>query len=209
MVRQPWMTCCSYGGRCSSLDEKILDGDEPLRAEGRWRPNCCSRGAWRQPAPARTAPIDDDDDVPQSLLLEGGHGPAPGSSKRGEGLPMPVPGPSTRQTRAQWDATRTQQRLHDDDRRGAPSQPWGHTSRPGHFAADPREKALWLYHIFLPAQISLMSSKAVRTFDCVRKSHASWPTLSSILMSHVLPACLNGKNCSIPTSQPILDLLAT
>ncbi|XP_014555871.1 hypothetical protein COCVIDRAFT_101311 [Bipolaris victoriae FI3] len=101
--------------------------------------------AWRQPAPARTAPIDDDDDVPQSLLLEGGHGPAPGSSKRGEGLPMPVPGPSTRQTRAQWDATRTQQRLHDDDRRGAPSQPWGHTSRPGHFAADPREKALWLW----------------------------------------------------------------
>ena len=89
--------------------------------------------AWRQPSPARAAPLDDDDDVPQSLLLEGGHEPGPSSNKRNEGLPMPVPGPSTRQTRAQWDATRTQQRL------------WGHTSRPGHFTADPREKALWLW----------------------------------------------------------------
>jgi autophagy-related protein 9 len=90
--------------------------------------------AWRQPAPARPLPLDDDDDVPQSLLLEGG-----------QGLPMPVPGPNTRQTRAQWDATRTQQRLHAEDQSGAPSRPWGHTSRPGHFAADPKEKALWLW----------------------------------------------------------------
>ncbi|KAI4611732.1 autophagy protein atg9 [Alternaria metachromatica] len=101
--------------------------------------------AWRQPAPSRTAPLDDDDDVPQSLLLEGGHEPGPSGTQRNEGLPMPVPGPATRQTRAQWDATRNQQRLHDEDGNGAPSRPWGHTSRPGHFAADRKEKALWLW----------------------------------------------------------------
>ncbi|KAF1945826.1 membrane protein Gsa14p [Clathrospora elynae] len=101
--------------------------------------------AWRQPAPARPVPLDDDDDVPQSLLLEGGLDPEPSSNPRIEGLPMPVPGPTTRQTRAQWDATRTQQRLHAEDRRSAPARPWGHTSRPGHFAADPKEKAMWLW----------------------------------------------------------------
>jgi autophagy-related protein 9 len=101
--------------------------------------------AWRQPAPSRTVPLDDDDDVPQSLLLEGGHEPGPSSTQRNEGLPMPVPGPATRQTRAQWDATRNQQRLHDEDRSGGTSRPWGHTSRPGHFAADRKEKALWLW----------------------------------------------------------------
>ncbi|KAI8938806.1 autophagy protein atg9 [Plenodomus lindquistii] len=100
--------------------------------------------AWRQPGPGRGLPLDDDDDVPQSLLLEGGQEPGP-SNRPGEGLPMPVPGPTTRQTRAQWDATRTQQRLHTEERGDVPSRPWGHTSRPGHFAADPKEKALWLW----------------------------------------------------------------
>jgi autophagy-related protein 9 len=101
--------------------------------------------AWRQPAPARIVPLDDDDDVPQSLLLEGGHDAGPSSNQRNEGLPMPVPGPSTRQTRAHWDATRTQQQLHTEDGSTAPARTWGHTSRPGHFAADPKEKALWLW----------------------------------------------------------------
>ncbi|CBY02265.1 similar to autophagy protein Apg9 [Plenodomus lingam JN3] len=104
--------------------------------------------AWGQPGPGRGLALDDDDDVPQSLLLEGGQdaGPSnPHTHTEAGGLPMPVPGPTTRQTRAQWEATRTQQKLHTDERRGAPSRPWGHTSRPGHFAADPREKALWLW----------------------------------------------------------------
>jgi autophagy-related protein 9 len=101
--------------------------------------------AWRQPAPARPVPFDDDDDVPQSLLLEGGHNAGPSSNRRNEGLPMPVPGPTTRQTRAQWDATRTQQQLHVEDRSSGPARTWGNTSRPGHFAADAKEKALWMW----------------------------------------------------------------
>ncbi|KAF2853910.1 autophagy protein-like protein Apg9 [Plenodomus tracheiphilus IPT5] len=106
--------------------------------------NASRAPAWRQPTPGRGLPLDDDDDVPQSLLLEGGQNPGP-LGQHTEGLPMPVPGPTTRQTRAQWDATRTQQRLHTEVRGSVPSQPWGHTSRPGHFAADPKEKALWLW----------------------------------------------------------------
>lgn len=99
--------------------------------------------AWRQPTPRRL-PLDEDDDVPQSLLLEGGqHVGSP--NRRAGGLPMPVPGPTTRQARAQWDATQTQQQLHTERRRGTPHRLLGHTSRPGHYAADPKEKALWLW----------------------------------------------------------------
>jgi autophagy-related protein 9 len=101
--------------------------------------------AWRQPSAARPVPLDDDDDVPQSLLLEGGLDLGPSSNPRADTLPPPVPGPSTRNTRAQWEATRQQQRLHEDDRRPTPARPWGHTSRPGHFSADPKEKAMWLW----------------------------------------------------------------
>ncbi|KAH8727952.1 autophagy-related protein 9 [Phaeosphaeriaceae sp. PMI808] len=105
--------------------------------------NTASRtSAWRQPTPARVVPLDDDDDVPQSLLLEGGLDPPPNPT---QGLPPPVPGPSTRQTRAQWETTRQQQRLHEEDRRGASTRTWGHMGRGGQFTADPKEKALWLW----------------------------------------------------------------
>jgi autophagy-related protein 9 len=97
--------------------------------------------AWRQPATVRTAPLDDDDDVPQSLLLEGGLDPPPNPN---HGLPPPVPGPSTRHTRAQWETTRQQQMLHADDRRSGPARGWG-AGRGGQFTADPKEKALWLW----------------------------------------------------------------
>jgi len=113
-------------------------GRTPLRAATAGR-----APAWRQPAPRRL-PLDEDEDVPQSLLLEGGqHAGLP--NRHDEGLPMPVPGPTTRQSRAQWDATQTQQQLHTEQRRVAPQRLWGHTSRPGHFAAEPKEKALWLW----------------------------------------------------------------
>lgn len=103
--------------------------------------------AWRQPAALRAVPLDDDDDddVPQSLLLEGGLDPSPNPSQRLDGLPPPVPGPSTRQTRAQWETTRQQQRLHDDDRRGVPTRTWVGIGRGGQFTADPKEKAMWLW----------------------------------------------------------------
>jgi autophagy-related protein 9 len=101
--------------------------------------------AWRQPAPARAVPLDDDDDVPQSLLLEGGLDPPPNPIQRSDGLPPPVPGPSTRHTRAQWETTRQQQRLHEEGGRSAPIRGWGGLGRGRQFTADPKEKALWLW----------------------------------------------------------------
>ncbi|KAK5172388.1 hypothetical protein LTR04_006390 [Oleoguttula sp. CCFEE 6159] len=73
-----------------------------------------SRPRFMQTHQGTTAGRDDDDDVPESLLLEG-HRPAP-SALGDDALPPPVPGPSTRDTRAQWNTTRAQQRLHSIDR---------------------------------------------------------------------------------------------
>lgn len=105
--------------------------------------------AWRQPLPAHTAaPLDDDDDVPQSLLLEGGIEPPrlhTQKNHRVDGLPPPVPGPATRHTRAQWETTRQQQRLHAEENATHSAQNWVRAARPGQFIADPREKALWLW----------------------------------------------------------------
>ncbi|KAJ4383248.1 autophagy protein atg9 [Didymella sp. IMI 355093] len=100
--------------------------------------NTANRAAgWKQPTAARSARVEEDDDVPQSLLLEGG----PPSPEATRGLPPPVPGPSTRHTRAQWDTTQRQQRLHDD-MTGMPANTWGRT---GQFNVNPKEKALWLW----------------------------------------------------------------
>jgi autophagy-related protein 9 len=96
--------------------------------------------AWRRPPATQSALPDEDDDVPQSLLLEDGPG-----RPRLDGLPPPVPGPSTRLTREQWEATRRQQRLHDDARPSNNPVPWGQSRRPGYLSADPKEKALWLW----------------------------------------------------------------
>ncbi|KAF1963267.1 autophagy protein-like protein Apg9 [Byssothecium circinans] len=100
---------------------------------------------WRQPPQA--PPLDDDDDVPQSLLLEGGmESPNANRPHRTGGLPPPVPGPSTRHTRAQWETTRQQQRLHEDGQHGgAPPRTWANSGRSGPFVVDPREKALWFW----------------------------------------------------------------
>jgi autophagy-related protein 9 len=100
--------------------------------------NTANRAAgWKQPTAAPSAPVEEYDDVPQSLLLEGG----PPSPEATRGLPPPVPGPSTRQTRAQWNTTQRQQRLHDD-MTGMPANTWGRT---GQFNVNPKEKALWLW----------------------------------------------------------------
>jgi autophagy-related protein 9 len=102
--------------------------------------------AWGDPASARAAPMYDDDDVPESLLLEGVsnvHPTQPGRHRGPvEGLPPPVPGPSTRQARAQWETTRRHQRLHDENR-GAPPPGWAVLSGQGHIMMDPKERAHW------------------------------------------------------------------
>ncbi|KAF9733174.1 autophagy protein atg9 [Paraphaeosphaeria minitans] len=109
--------------------------------------NTASRGAaWRQPVSSRPLPPDDDDDVPQSLLLEDGvASPNTTRTEPTEGLPPPVPGPSTRHTRAQWETTRRQHRLHDDGQRGAAPCTWRTSARPEQYTSDPKERAMWLW----------------------------------------------------------------
>ena len=103
--------------------------------------NTANRAAgWKQPAQTQRLLADYDDDVPQSLLLEGGP-VSPQTTRRTDGLPPPVPGPSTRQTRAQWDTTQRQQRLHDDVA-GLPASTW---RRAGQFDIKPKDRALWLW----------------------------------------------------------------
>lgn len=104
---------------------------------------------WRQASRTRAAPVDEDDDVPESLLLEGIRDPPTASAlpqrMPAEGLPPPVPGPSTRQTRAQWDTTRKQQRLHEEPHGHAAAPKWTPPPRTGLFTANPKEKAMWLW----------------------------------------------------------------
>ena len=88
-----------------------------------------------------------DDEVPASLLIEGGdEDPLPKLSN----LPpppdstpdaIPIAGPATNQTRQQWQQTQAQQGLH-------PNRPQSTARRrsqglPGLALADPREKAMW------------------------------------------------------------------
>ena len=87
-----------------------------------------------------------DDEVPQSLLIEDDQDPLL-VSKAGQNrvMPPPVPGPSSRAARAQWQATQEQQRLHQD-----PIFPRNHskgTSRRGHPLAiiDPKDRAMWMW----------------------------------------------------------------
>ncbi|KAF2664761.1 autophagy protein-like protein Apg9 [Microthyrium microscopicum] len=93
---------------------------------------------------------DDDDDVPESLLLEGKpdrRRRRKSRNSRMDDQPTPAPGPETRNTRIQWQATQTQQRLHGDpppmrDRRNNTTRnPGMHQS----FIVDPKQRAMWMW----------------------------------------------------------------
>lgn len=94
---------------------------------------------------------DDHDDVPESLLLDGERMISQTSPMKEntlalggmEALPPPVPGPSDRRTRVQWEATKVQQRLHGDETRSRQRlRPNGQTWS-AFVTADPKEKAMW------------------------------------------------------------------
>lgn len=139
-------------------DSRITTGSAAFPREGNVNPPklgspLSPRRDFTRPSLAReNTDNDDDNDVPESLLLEGGvdttsdrNRTVPRGSNDRDRLPSPVPGPFTRQTRAQWEATRTQQRLHDS--KIPPKQRPGRTlprniRRP---LQDPKEKAMWLW----------------------------------------------------------------
>lgn len=117
-----------------ALDEEnfnrdFQDGDidpESLAVEGSRNMSPESHRATAGPSGGREAAAwvtrgdDGDNDVPASLLVE--HHDAEPSRKANNSkrksrqkAPAPVPGPSTTKSRALWEATTVQQRLHQDD----------------------------------------------------------------------------------------------
>lgn len=98
----------------------------------------------RQASPRLVEADDLDDEVPLSLLIEGDEGIAPAVEHRQlRGLPPPIPGPITRGSRAKWQATQEQQRLHQDLGTTIPNR--REYVRRGHpfSMIDPKEKAMW------------------------------------------------------------------
>lgn len=105
-----------------------------------------SRGS-RAPQHGKKGDVDDlDDEVPQSLLIEGAQDPllSP-EGLQNRRLPPPVPGPSSRGVQARWQAAQEQQQLHQDT---VPpktyTKPSGRRNNPLNII-DPKEKALWMW----------------------------------------------------------------
>jgi autophagy-related protein 9 len=104
-----------------------------------------SHSKWITRSP-RLLEEDGDDDVPASLLIEGND---PSSSRPRKSEPnrqrkqAAVPGAVDRETRAHWEATQAQQRLHQEEEVMVRNGP--QTARPtvGLLTSNPREKAIW------------------------------------------------------------------
>ncbi|KAF2807629.1 autophagy-related protein 9 [Mytilinidion resinicola] len=100
-------------------------------------------------ATRRGAHSDDDDDVPESLLLEGADEPPrqsiPANRRPDPYLPPPVPGLASRQARTQWETAQAQQRLHNDDRHLPRAARGPLPAGAGQLSNDPKERAMWMW----------------------------------------------------------------
>lgn len=109
------------------------------------------RSIWQQ-SPLKKAEADElDDEVPQSLLVEGQNTETLATEQHRqvrEGhdvIPPPVSGLPSRGTRARWHATQEQQRLHQELDRQPGRTKSSHVSQRSQGLAmiDPKEKAMW------------------------------------------------------------------
>ncbi|KAH0542110.1 hypothetical protein FGG08_003490 [Glutinoglossum americanum] len=110
-----------------------------------------SRPRWLASSPRLTEADEEDDEVPASLLIEGGEevaipmsgGDRPPRTAGGPSEISPIPGPVTRETRAHWEATRTQQLLHSDEQSQRPRTRRTPKGIAGLAASDPKIRAMW------------------------------------------------------------------
>jgi len=106
------------------------------------------RSRWLAQSP-RLLEEDGDDDVPASLLIEGHENPGPSTqnppqNRQAELTRDPaIPGPSSRENHAHWEAAQAHQRLHQDEDVGIPGGPHFTPPRAGLLVGSPREKAMW------------------------------------------------------------------
>lgn len=113
------------------------------KSSGKSRKN---RSKWIAQSP-RLLEEEGDDDVPASLLIEGNDMPGPSTNHPPRSRPgehprrrPPVPGPSSRENRAHWEAAQAQQRLHQDEGIGGPQAVRQNVAP---LAGNAREKAMW------------------------------------------------------------------
>jgi autophagy-related protein 9 len=136
-------TASEAGTEATNFVTPEKEARKPARTTSKRRPK------WMTDSPG-AAVNDDDNDVPESLLLEGKkESPAPrryshrrmSSDARDDTIPS-VPGPNTPAVRNQWETTRAQQPLYDNGpRRHAP--PVARAPGAGLLTADPKQRALW------------------------------------------------------------------
>lgn len=97
---------------------------------------------------------DADNDVPGSLLVEPNVAESHAGPQRHDHhrerrpaspATQPLPGPSTRRSRAQWESTQAQQRLHQDEMAPSSRTGGGHprSLMSRSVSGSPREKAMW------------------------------------------------------------------
>lgn len=137
------------------LDDALTDAtanqDDPPRTrtssrQGQGNPARNPQNRTRTPRAARNNIDDLDDEVPQSLLIEDDQDLlSRGRHRHDRVIPPPVPGPSSRATRAKWQATQEQQRLYQDH--VTPDAHSKRSSRKGHLLGlmDPKDRAMWMW----------------------------------------------------------------
>lgn len=118
-----------------------------------------SRGGWNQRTDAGEAqsrrgwmnlspgPEEGDDEVPQSLLIEGGEGAptamAGGDHNQGRTEMPSLPGPSTAEARVRWDVAQKRRRLQRDSPQGTGPQRATSQAKKNPLLIEPRERAMW------------------------------------------------------------------
>ncbi|KAF4637927.1 hypothetical protein G7Y89_g142 [Cudoniella acicularis] len=106
-----------------------------------------NRSTWLPQSP-RLLEEDGDDDVPESLLIEGHDMPGaatpnpPRTRRSKQKTKTPIPGPSSRENRAHWEAAQAQQQLHEDNENVAAAQRQPRP-RPGLLTGSAKDKAMW------------------------------------------------------------------
>ena len=94
----------------------------------------------------RTSAEDADDDVPQSLLIEGDQEDVPASREhRTRNVPPPVQGSPSRETQARWQATQERQQLHQETLRRQPRSRVSYHQSRIHGVMDPKDRAMWMW----------------------------------------------------------------
>ncbi|KAI9798820.1 MAG: hypothetical protein M1825_004993 [Sarcosagium campestre] len=173
------------------------------------------RPKWMSNATPVAMVDDGDDEVPASLLVEGGEGVDAAEADADEERPSINPsrptlgtGPRARDTGAQWEAVQRQRTLHETPRTSPPRRLGG--IRSGLAFIDPRERALWRW-----ANVENLDNFLQEVYDyflgngiwCIVLSRAlNLLTLSFVVgFSTFLTMCVDYKR--VPHSKTMSEIL--